>query len=57
MALMEIYWEVEEEELEMVVLKRVEEVLGLEVGVVAPLLMEVVAEDPLLGVEVGERPY
>lgn len=54
---MEIYWEVEEEELEMVVLKRVEEVLGLEVGVVAPLLMEVVAEDPLLGVEVGERPY
>lgn len=57
MALMEIYWEVEEEELEMVVLKRVEEVLGLEVGVVAPLLMEVVAEGPLLGVEVGERPY
>lgn len=54
---MEIYWEVEEEELEMVVLKRVEEVLGLEVGVVAPLLMEVVAEGPLLGVEVGERPY
>ena len=56
LALMELYWEAEEE-LGMVVLRRVEEVLYLEEGVVALLLMEVVGEDLLVGVEVGEQPY
>lgn len=56
LALMELYWEAEEE-LGMVVLRRAEEVLYLEEGVVALLLMEVVGEDLLVGVEVGEQPY
>lgn len=53
----EVYWEVEVEELLMVVLKRVEEVLDLGVGVAGLPLREVVVVDLLLEVEVAEQPH